>query len=164
MVTYPARVQLVAAANPCPCAKPGGDLFCECAPGVRLRYLNRLSGPLMDRIDVQVRLLPVTSANLFGSEAGEPSDVVAKRVVAAREAAVRRWHPHGWTANSQALQPALLLPASATADLRHLVDAGLLSARGFVRVLRIAWTVADLAGRDRPTTDDVNTALYLRLG
>jgi magnesium chelatase family protein len=164
MVTYPARVQLVTAANPCPCARPGGDQFCECGPGVRQRYLSRLSGPLMDRIDLQVELYPVSSVSLFGSAAGDSSAQAAARVADARAAAIERWRAHGWLSNAEAAREALLLPPSATGDLRHRIDAGLLSARGYVRVLRVAWSLADLAGRDRPDRDDVNTALGLRMG
>jgi magnesium chelatase family protein len=147
MVTYPARVQLITAANPCPCARPGGDQFCECAPGIRQRYLNRLSGPLMDRIDIQVELYPVSSVSLFGTSAGDGSEKTAARVASARAAATERWRAYGWRCNAEAAREALALPASATRDLRHRIDAGSLSARGFVRVLRVAWSVADLAGR-----------------
>jgi magnesium chelatase family protein len=165
LVTYPARVQLVTAANPCPCAKPGGDQFCECPPTVRRRYLSRLSGPLMDRIDLRVELFPVTSAGLFAvDEAVEPTEAVAQRVVAARAAAAERWRDHGWRLNAEASRRALRLPAAITTDLRHRIDSGLLSARGFVRVLRVAWTIADLAGHDRPSREDVATALSFRMG
>lgn len=164
MVTYPARVQLITAANPCPCARPGGDQLCECAPGVRQRYLNRLSGPLMDRIDLQVELYPVSSVSLFGGSAGDGSEKTAARVAAARQAAIERWRRYGWRCNAEATREALALPASATRDLRHRIDAGALSARGFVRVLRVAWSVADVAGRTQPNRDDVNTALGLRTG
>jgi magnesium chelatase family protein len=165
LVSYPARVQLVTAANPCPCAKPGGDSFCECSPTVRRRYLSRLSGPLMDRIDLHVELFPVTSAGLFSvDDATETTAIVAKRVADARSAAAERWRAYGWRLNAEAARSALRLPPAATADLRHRIDAGLLSARGYIRVLRVAWTLADLAGRDRPDREDVATALTLRLG
>jgi len=164
LVTYPARVQLITAANPCPCARPGGDQFCECGPGVRQRYLNRLSGPLMDRIDIQVELYPVTSVNLFAAAAGDDSARTAARVAAARAAAAERWRAYGWRSNAEAAREALALPPSAIRDLRHRIDAGLLSARGYVRVLRVAWSIADVAGRTSPDRDDVNTALGLRMG
>jgi len=165
LVSFPARVQLVTAANPCPCAKPGGDQFCECPPTVRRRYLSRLSGPLMDRIDLRVQLFAVTSAGLFAvDEVIESSETVARRVAVARQAAAERWRSRGWRVNAEASRPTLRLPPAVTADLRHRIDTGLLSARGFVRVLRVAWTVADLAGRDRPIREDVATALTFRLG
>jgi magnesium chelatase family protein len=165
LVTYPARVQLITAANPCPCAKPGGDRFCECPPLVRQRYLSRLSGPLMDRIDMRIEVMAITSVSLFGpSSATETSQAVAARVAQARAAAGDRWRHHGWRLNTEASRDALRLPASATRNLRHRIDVGLLSARGFLRVLRLAWTLADLAGRARPTGEDVDTALGLRMG
>jgi magnesium chelatase family protein len=165
LVTFPARAQLVTAANPCPCARPGGDQFCECPPTVRRRYLSRLSGPLMDRIDLRVELFAVTSAGLFAvDEVIESSETVARRVATARLAAAERWKSRGWRVNAEASRPALRLPPSVTPDLRHRIDTGLLSARGFVRVLRVAWTIADLAGRDRPIREDVAIALTFRLG
>ncbi|NUR70802.1 MAG: YifB family Mg chelatase-like AAA ATPase [Hamadaea sp.] len=165
LVSYPSRVQLVTAANPCPCAKPGGDSYCECSPTVRRRYLGRLSGPLMDRIDLRVELFPVTSAGLFAvDEPLETTETVGKRVVEARNAAAERWRAYGWRLNAEASRSALRLAPAATADLRHRIDTGLLSARGYIRVLRVAWTLADLAGRDRPVREDVATALTLRLG
>ncbi|RLP93806.1 YifB family Mg chelatase-like AAA ATPase [Micromonospora sp. CV4] len=167
---YPARTQLVLAANPCPCAKPGGDAYCECTPLVRRRYLGRLSGPLLDRIDVQVRLMPVRAAELMaaGSDA-ESSATVAKRVVAARQAAASRWAALGRRLNAEVGGPHLRrppwrLPARDTAELRGRLDSGSLSARGFDRVIRMAWTIADLDGRDRPDREDVREAIQLRTG
>ncbi|MEH1013871.1 YifB family Mg chelatase-like AAA ATPase [Micromonospora sp. CPCC 206060] len=167
---YPAQVQLVIAANPCPCAKPAGDAFCECSPLARRRYLGRLSGPLLDRIDVQVTLLPVRAAELMESAtASEPSAVVAARVRAAREAAATRWAALGRQLNAEVPGPDLRrppwrLPARDTRELRRRLDSGALSARGFDRVIRLAWTVADLDGRDRPDGEDVAEALQLRTG
>src|SRR5256885_1094700 len=82
---YPARFQLLLAANPCPCASAGGDQACICPSRTRSRYLAKLSGPLLDRIDLQVELLPVTGAALLGQLGpAEPSAAVAKRVAVAR--------------------------------------------------------------------------------
>ncbi|RIV40722.1 YifB family Mg chelatase-like AAA ATPase [Micromonospora radicis] len=166
---YPARAQLVMAANPCPCANPAGDDRCECPPLTRRRYLGRLSGPLLDRIDLQVRLSPMRAAELMASVAPEPSAVVAARVVAARSAAATRWSPLGRRLNAEIPGPALRqspwrLPAEDTAELRARLDAGSLSARGFDRVVRLAWTIADLDGRDRPDKQDVAEAIQLRTG
>jgi magnesium chelatase family protein len=165
---YPAAVQLVLAANPCPCATAAGDTACTCSGGVRRRYLGRLSGPLLDRIDIQVDLLPVRgSALLADPELTEPTAVVAERVARARAAAAERWRPHGWRTNSVvpggALRGRYRLPRSATAALDAEVDQGLLSARGYVRVHRMAWTIADLAGRSTPCADDIHEAMYLRM-
>ncbi|WP_406067155.1 YifB family Mg chelatase-like AAA ATPase [Micromonospora sp. NBC_01638] len=167
---YPARTQLVLAANPCPCAKPAGDAHCECTPLARRRYLGRLSGPLLDRIDVQVRLMPVRAAELMAPDGeAEPSATVAARVAAARQAAATRWAGLGRRLNAEVDGPHLRrppwrLPARVTAELRGRLDSGSLSARGFDRVIRMAWTIADLDGRDRPDLNDVREAIQLRTG
>ncbi|MFS8477589.1 MAG: YifB family Mg chelatase-like AAA ATPase [Micromonosporaceae bacterium] len=169
---YPARVQLVLAANPCPCAKPAGDAGCECPPLARRRYLGRLSGPLRDRIDLQVYLNPVRATELLQDpevQRREPSAVVAERVAKARAAAAARWAAGGWRTNAQVPGAALRdlrwrLPRAATEPLRRHLEAGTLSARGHDRVLRVAWTVADLAGRDHPGAEEVNQAYALRVG
>lgn len=167
---YPARVQLLLAANPCPCARAGGDAACECTPLVRRRYLGRLSGPLLDRIDVQVRLEALSAADLLDQAvAAEPSAVVAERVAKARAAATARWADHGWRSNSEVPGATLRsarwrLPRTALTTVRALLDTGALSARGYDRVIRMAWTIADLAGRSRPGFDDVSAATELRRG
>ncbi|KWV32434.1 MULTISPECIES: YifB family Mg chelatase-like AAA ATPase [Micromonospora] len=167
---YPARVQLVLAANPCPCARPGGDTLCECSPLARRRYLGRLSGPLLDRIDVQIRVLPVRAAELMGTDPdGEPSATVAARVALARRAAAERWAPVGYRLNAEVSGPLLRRPpwrlaAQTTAELRGRLDRGSLSARGFDRIIRLAWTIADLDGRTRPDREDVREATGLRTG
>ncbi|HEY1485574.1 MAG TPA: YifB family Mg chelatase-like AAA ATPase [Micromonosporaceae bacterium] len=168
--TYPARIQLVLAANPCPCAKPSGDQHCECSPVVRRRYLSRLSGPLLDRIDLRVPLEAVTSAQLVrDDDAAVASEVIRKQVQVARDAAAARWGPLGTKVNS-AISGAFLrsaafrLPAAVTKQLTDEIDKGVLSARGFDRVVRMAWTIADLDGRDRPGKSDVAEAVYLRGG
>ncbi|SBT53216.1 YifB family Mg chelatase-like AAA ATPase [Micromonospora auratinigra] len=167
---YPARTQLVLAANPCPCAKPSGDVDCECTPLARRRYLGRLSGPLLDRVDVQVRLPPVRAAALLDTNArSESSATVAARVAAARQAAAARWAATGHRVNADVPGPSLRLPpwqlpGRDTRELRRRLDAGSLSARGFDRVIRLAWTVADLDGRDRPDGGDIAEAIHLRTG
>jgi magnesium chelatase family protein len=167
---FPARPQLVVAANPCPCARPAGDAWCECTPLARRRYLARLSGPLLDRVDLRVTLMPLRAAELL--DAGTPpesSAVVAERVAKARAAAAARWSESGWRVNAEVPGPRLRsarwrLPPRDTRALSRRVDDGSLSARGFDRVLRIAWTIADLDGRDRPGTGDVDEAVQLRTG
>jgi magnesium chelatase family protein len=167
---YPARIQLVLAANPCPCARPAGDAHCECSPVVRRRYLSRLSGPLMDRVDLQVPLMPVTAAQLTGETVqAESSSTVSARVAQARGAAAERWADHGWLTNAQVPGPVLRrppwrLPGTATLGLQKALDAGSISARGFDRVLRVAWSIADLDGRSGPSYGDVQEALAMRIG
>ncbi|BCJ31078.1 YifB family Mg chelatase-like AAA ATPase [Actinocatenispora sera] len=165
-VCFPARFQLVLAANPCPCGERGGD--CLCSPLVRRRYLGRLSGPLLDRVDLQLDLLPVRSAHLLvEGQAPEDSATVAARVRQARDSAAVRWS--GGAGPLNATIPGRMLrsgrwrlPRTVSVLAERLVDSGALSARGYDRVLRIAWTVADLAGRSRPDAGDVAEAIELR--
>jgi magnesium chelatase family protein len=172
---YPARVQLVLAANPCPCARPEGDRDCECSRLVKRRYLGRLSGPLLDRIDLQVTLLPVASAALLSDRsAAEASAVVAERVVRARVAAAQRWAGAATggppaTCNADVSgavlrDPRWRLPRVVTRVLVDALDRGRLSARGYDRVLKTAWTITDLDGRARPDAGDLTEALELRKG
>jgi magnesium chelatase family protein len=164
-VSYPARFQLVLATNPCPCAPPK-EVDCTCSPSVRRRYLGRLSGPLLDRVDLRVRLRPLTAISAHDSGSPESSDTVRERVLSARERAVQRWSGHGWRSNSEVPGPALrrefALPAEATGLLDRALDRGVLTARGADRCLRIAWTLADLDGEDQPGPDQVSSALAFR--
>lgn len=164
---YPARFQLVITANPCPCGRAGGaGLDCECTPMARRRYRSRLSGPLLDRIDIQVEVEPVTRAALALAGPAEGSAVVAERVRAARIAQARRWADRPWELNGQV--PGSWLREHARPEpavmrrLERALDSGTLSLRGIDRVLRLAWTVADLAGSGSPGADEVGTALMLR--
>jgi magnesium chelatase family protein len=167
---FPARFTLLLAANPCPCAKTaGGKGACTCAPAVRRRYLARLSGPLLDRVDVKVEFLPVSRAELL-SDRGftEPSAVVAGRVELARQRAASRLAGTRWRLNAEipgselrrhyAPAPGALVP------LERAMDLGEISARGVDRVIRLSWTVADLAGVGRPALAEVSYALGLWLG
>lgn len=161
---YPARFQLVMAANPCPCA-PAKPSDCICAAAVKRRYLGRLSGPLMDRVDLRVELHPVRSGAIAAAE-GESTATVRERVAAARAAAAARWAPHGVRTNAEVGGPLLRrrfrLDTTVMTPLRSALDRGELSIRGVDRTLRVAWTLADLAGRPRPELCDVNTALSFR--
>jgi magnesium chelatase family protein len=167
-VRYPARFQLVLAANPCPCGQHAPQ--CTCAPMARRRHEQRLSGPLMDRIDLRVRVDPVPHAELLDPAGDrEPSAVVAARVAAARAVAAERWSGRRWLVNAAVPGSTLraapwLLPRTALRPAQAFVDRGALSARGFDRVLRLAWTIADLGGRTVPDADDVAEALYYRTG
>jgi magnesium chelatase family protein len=169
VVTYPCRVQLIVAANPCPCASPRGDASCTCPPAARRRYLSKISGPLLDRVDLQVKLLPVRPAALLGpADDLEGSAVVRDRVRQAREAAARRWRRQGWATNAEvpgtALRRTFKLPRPVRRALDVAYERGSLSARGYDRVLRVSWTVCDLAGRTIPAGDDVDQAVELRIG
>jgi magnesium chelatase family protein len=164
---YPARFSLVLAANPCPCAKP--DQHCTCPPQQRRGYLARMSGPLLDRVDVQVDLPPITKAEVMSDRLGvESSAVMAERVAAARAVAARRYAGTPWRVNADVpaveLSRRWPLDRPSLALLGAALDKGTLTARGFDRVQRLAWTLADLQGNDRPTRDDASAALGLRLG
>lgn len=164
-ITYPARFQLILATNPCACAPPK-EADCVCSPNARRRYLGRLSGPLLDRVDLRVRLRPLSAINAHDTGATESSEVVRTRVLQARERAAHRWQAHGWRSNSEVPGPALrrefTLSAAATQVLDRAMDRGSLSGRGADRCLRIAWTLADLDGEPRPGPDQVGSALAFR--
>lgn len=169
---FPAQFQLVMAANPCPCGQYGtSDLDCTCPPSARRRYLARLSGPLMDRMDIQLGLSRITAAQLrLASETPRLSTTDARtRVTRARAAAAARLRDTPWTVNAQVpgtwlrAAPARLdLPA--TAGIDRALERGGLTMRGYDRVLRVAWSIADLEGTVRPGPNEVGLALYLRKG
>jgi magnesium chelatase family protein len=166
--TFPCRAQLVLAANPCPCATAAGDAACTCSPIERRRYRSRLSGPLLDRIDLRVDLPPVTRAAwLDGLGEPESTAAVAKRVAGARAAATARLAGTGLTVNSQVpgrlLRERWAVPRSALLLAERALERGALSVRGFDRVLRVAWTLSDLTGRTVPGPDEVAEALGMRL-
>jgi len=164
VVRYPARCQLVLAANPCPCAPPN-DRDCTCAPSARRRYLGRLSGPLLDRVDLRVAMRPVRDMGQADAEP-ESTAVVRERVLQARAAARARWAGTGWSTNAEVPGPVLRrrfrLPRAVTEPIAAALHRGMVTARGADRALRLAWTVADLAGRDRPLVEDVSVAMALR--
>ncbi|MBK8463128.1 MAG: YifB family Mg chelatase-like AAA ATPase [Nigerium sp.] len=169
LTSYPARFQLVLASNPCPCGQagtPGG--VCTCPPMAVRRYAARLSGPILDRIDIAQRLRPMTRAYLRAAgSAGEPSAAIAGRVVEARRRQVHRLREWGWSTNAEVPGPVLrrkLPPPEGVELLDEAVSRGQLSARGVDKVVRLAWSIADLAGAARPRPSDVRTALAMRRG
>jgi magnesium chelatase family protein len=164
---YPARFRLVLAANPCPCgysATPGAD--CRCAPMAQRRYLEKLSGPLLDRIDMQLTLRPLTRALLTGDFGRTTSAEARERVAAAAGRARDRLAGTPWTCNGDV--PGHVLRRRwpphrrGAAQIESRVTRGALSLRGADRVLRVAWTIADLGERDVPSASDVAQALMLR--
>ncbi|WP_114855241.1 YifB family Mg chelatase-like AAA ATPase [Brachybacterium sp. YJGR34] len=165
---YPARFQLVLAANPCPCGNAWGrGADCRCTPMQRRRYLARLSGPVLDRVDMRVPVGPVDLRREAG-ETGECSAVIAARVRTARRRQEHRYAGRGWSTNAQ-VPGALLRREFAPAPeerrlLDHAVAQGRLTLRGHDRVLRLAWTLADLDGADRPGAQHIGQALTLREG
>jgi magnesium chelatase family protein len=167
-VRFPARFQLVLAANPCPCGLAvGKGLDCRCTPTAKLRYLGRLSGPLLDRVDLRLEMLAASRADLRDDAAHlESTATVAARVAGARDRMGRRLADTPWRINAEVpghvLRREWRLPWEVVARAERELDAGLLTARGVDRVLRVAWTLADLAGRDRPDAGDVGVALEFR--
>jgi magnesium chelatase family protein len=168
---FPAKFTLVLAANPCPCAKAAASprSACSCSPAAKRRYLGRLSGPLLDRVDVKVELLPVGRVELLSDRKfTETSAVVAARVEQARDRAGHRLRGTPWRVNAEI--PGAELRRSyppchgATAPLERAMDLGEISARGADKVVRVAWTLADLAGKERPAIDECGYALGLWLG
>jgi magnesium chelatase family protein len=164
VVCYPARFLMVLAANPCPCA-PADDRNCTCSPAHKRRYLAKLSGPLLDRVDLRVQM-HTARAGAFATDQPESSAAVRARVAHARAAAAERWRPYGFVTNAEVtgtvLRKGCRLGNPAMAPLRTALDRGVLSIRGVHRATRVAWTLADLAGRTAPTRDDVSVALSFR--
>lgn len=165
---FPARFTLVMAANPCPCAA-AKERECVCPPAARIRYLARISGPLRDRLDLKLTLTPASRSELrYDLELAESSEVVAARVLEARERALKRMAGTPWRSNAEIPGPELRRRFAPPRDSMWPVDAALsdgsLSARGLDRVLRVAWTIADLGGRDTPENYDVTEALGLWKG
>ncbi|MEU1476522.1 YifB family Mg chelatase-like AAA ATPase [Streptomyces sp. NPDC001668] len=170
VVRFPAKFLMVLAANPCPCGRfSQTDDFCECPPSAIRRYQARLSGPLLDRVDLRVQVDRVTRDQLTGRGArGESTEVVADRVRAARERAAARFAGTPWRTNSEVpgreLRSRWHAVSGAMDEAERNLERGVLTARGLDRVLRVAWTVADLVGHDRPDATDVALALQLRTG
>jgi magnesium chelatase family protein len=167
---FPARFTLVLAANPCPCASAVTTAgSCTCTPFVRRRYLSRLSGPLLDRIDAKIEFVAVSRRELLSDRAfTEPSAVVAERVALARERAAARLAGTPWRLNGQVPGSELrrrFAPApEALAPLERAMDLGRISARGADRVIRLSWTIADLGGISRPGAAEIGYALGLWSG
>ncbi|SFY25130.1 YifB family Mg chelatase-like AAA ATPase [Streptomyces atratus] len=170
VVRLPARFLMVLAANPCPCGRHSlSGAGCECPPSAVRRYQARLSGPLLDRVDLRVVVDPVRRQDLMGpGSRGEPTASVAARVQEARARAADRLAGTAWSSNSEVpgheLRTRLVAAPGALMEAERDMERGLLTARGLDRVLRVAWTVADLRGADRPDASDVAVALELRTG
>ena len=155
-VTYPARIQLVAAMNPCRCGHAGTPGH-QCRRGERCvtDYQARVSGPLLDRIDVRIEVPAVTAADLIGPAASESSADVAKRVAAARTIQEDRFFKLGLACRTNAQAPASAVETMAQPDdkglafLRDIAERLSLSARGYHRVLKLARTLADLDGLEQ---------------
>ena len=161
---FPSRFTLVLAANPCPCGRfTGTGRNCSCTPQSVRRYLNKLSGPLLDRIDLQVEVGATGRAGL--SQIGESSEVVRARVMNARSIAAIRFSNYYWKSNS--LIPAKYLRAEFAPEtagvlfLNRALDRELITARAFHRIIRVGWSIADLHQHPIPTLSDIEEATKL---
>ncbi|MFT4187604.1 MAG: YifB family Mg chelatase-like AAA ATPase [Aeromicrobium sp.] len=165
---YPARFQLVLASNPCPCGQAASlDGSCRCTPAMRRRYGEKLSGPIRDRIDIRRTLTAPTRPELAASVApGRGTAELAERVRLARERQHERYADTPWRLNADVPGPELRRQWPVAESARLLLERNLrsdrLNPRSADRVLRLAWSIADLLGHDRPTDEDVRTALSLR--
>ena len=166
-VVYPADFQLVMAANPCRCGVDNAAK-CTCSSNERAKYLRNLSGPLRDRIDISLSTTSVGALVTASSDTTESSEVIAQRVIAARDRAKHRWFKAGLNSATNARVPGAVLRRDfpATEDGMGAISAklanGEITQRGVDRLLRLAWTVADLGGVDKPRLAEVMDALELR--
>jgi magnesium chelatase family protein len=164
VMEFPTRFMLVAASNPCPCGL--GDERCRCTPADLARHRRRLSGPLLDRVDILMRVERPPSEALR-KQSAPPSDTIRARVLAARERQERRLNGYAETCNAQLTSRQIRevgrITPSALRLLGELYDRHTLSARGHTRILRVARTVADLDGSDVVGPEHINVAASLRL-
>lgn len=166
-VAYPASFMLVASMNPCPCGYAGeDDGRCTCTPGMIHRYRARVSGPLLDRIDLNINVRAVDSASMSACPCQESSKEISRRVAAAREVQSRRFSGEDIHTNAQMLpwhiKRYCCLGGKAEALLKRLMDSYGLSARGYVRVLKVARTIADMCGEEEIRPEHISEAVQYR--
>ena len=168
-VTFPARFQLVAAMNPCPCGYLGSsDHQCRCSPMQVEKYLSKISGPLLDRISIHVTVRPVATEALRGDPTGESSESLCEQAQRARGIQLRRFHDDGTgTCNAVVPESALRKYCPMAPDAEDLLFSAQkrlrISARGRAHVIRVARTIADLDGKERVTVHDVAEAIQYRI-
>ncbi|HQC93522.1 MAG: YifB family Mg chelatase-like AAA ATPase [Microbacteriaceae bacterium] len=169
---FPARFQLVMATNPCPCGSYGvRGGACVCPPDQVRRYLGKLSGPLLDRVDIELglRRVSVAQASEAGGHATLSTAEAKQRVLGARSRAAHRLRDTPWSVNARVSgqwlrQGPLALASEARRPLDAALHRGALTLRGYDRVLRVAWTLCDLEGRAAPSLHDVGRALFMKRG
>lgn len=162
---YPARFQLIMAANPCPCGYAyGNGERCTCKEKDRIKYFSRLSGPILDRIDIQIEVPPVERINPGMTPSGESSHAIRLRVIVARQTAQERFHEFGWVCNAQATGTWLRANTSTKAIelVNHALASERLSLRGADRAMRLAWTLADLSGKTSPGPEEMMQGISMR--
>lgn len=168
-ITYPANFLLVLAANPCPCGKyTGRGRACSCSPLQIRKYLQRISGPLLDRIDIRTFVETPSRVEMATQELGESSARIRERVIQARAISASRFLDCHWRLNSRIPASALRLRFRASKDgmsfLHHELEQERISARGFHKVMRLGWSIADSAGHTIPDRSDIELAYALREG
>ena len=168
-VEFPARFTLVAAANPCPCGFEGDQRrHCRCRSDRVDQYRQKLSGPLLDRIDLRLRVPRLTKQELMGSEQGETSATIRDRVQSARDRQRGRWSHLGVACNAHLPGPVARRSVRLSPEAEHLLGGAVdrlgLTGRGFDRAIKVARTIADLAGAEVVGPDHVAEALSYRDG
>ncbi|MFW5480307.1 MAG: YifB family Mg chelatase-like AAA ATPase [Prevotella sp.] len=167
-VTFPCNFMFVASMNPCPCGYYGDPTHhCVCTPGQRQRYLNKISGPLLDRIDIQCEISPVPFSQLSKMQPGESSADIRKRVIAARAIQTERFKSvKGIHCNAQMTERMIHLYAGPDAEgfkrLRDAMERLSLSARAYSRILKVARTIADLDGSTNVRAEHIGEAISYR--
>jgi magnesium chelatase family protein len=167
-VEFPASFMLVASMNPCPCGFYNHpEKTCTCPPGAVQKYLNKVSGPLLDRIDLHVEVTPVAFSELSSSGTGEPSHQIRHRVIRAREIQADRFSgTEGIYSNAQmsnrSLREICLLDEVCRQLLKAAMDRLNLSARAYDRILRVSRTIADLSASDRILPEHIAEAIQYR--
>ena len=165
---YPAAFMLVAAMNPCPCGYYNHPTIeCTCSPGAVNKYLNKISGPLLDRIDLHIEVTPLSHSALAEKKLGEPSAVIRQRVIAARKIQEERYKDYrGIHCNAQMNQKLFRQWCDIDTDCQNLMKAAMdrlgLSARAYDRILKVARTIADLAGNERINVSHLSEAINYR--
>ena len=166
--TYPARFQLVAAMNPCPCGYYGDPTHhCVCTPGQIQHYLNKISGPLMDRIDIQCEISALPFKDLSRAQPGEPSATIRERVIAARALQTERFKDNRLIHCNAQMTERMIHRYAEPDDkglelLRVAMERLSLSARAYSRILKVARTIADLAGAERIAQEHIAEAIGYR--
>ena len=166
-LTFPSSIILVAAMNPCPCGYFGDkEHVCECSSVEIKRYVRRISGPLLDRIDIQIRVPRVSYKELKNREKAEASAIIRKRVSDARKRQLARLSPYGLVSNSQMNHSLLMRICQLTSEAERLMEQAFnqkkLSARSYDRLIKVAQTIADLAGSDKIDAVHIGEAIQLR--
>lgn len=166
-LTYPCNFMFVASMNPCPCGFYGSpDKECTCSPEAISRYMGKISGPLLDRIDIQVEVTPVKYQKLESDDRVESSEEIKKRVDKARKIQLERYESHGIFANSE-LTPALSniyckLDLKSKEIVQNAFERLGLSARGYGRILKVSRTIADLEGTENIEAKHIAEAIQYR--